>query len=62
MTARPVQSSWHDTLTLVAPFAALLDELNARAATGTVTLIYSSRDEAHNNAVALKELLERRAG
>jgi uncharacterized protein YeaO (DUF488 family) len=27
---------------------------------GTVTLIYSSHDEVHNNAVALKEFLERK--
>ena len=27
---------------------------------GTVTLIYSSHDEEHNNAVALEEFLERR--
>jgi hypothetical protein len=28
---------------------------------GTVTLIYSSHDEEHNNAVALKEFLEKKA-
>jgi uncharacterized protein YeaO (DUF488 family) len=28
------------------------------AARGTVTLVYSSRDEEHNNAVALKEYLQ----
>jgi len=27
---------------------------------GTVTLLYAARDEAHNNAVALKALLSRR--
>ena len=27
---------------------------------GTVTLIYSSHDEEHNNAVALEEFLERK--
>ena len=27
---------------------------------GTVTLLYSARDTAHNNAVALKEYLERK--
>ena len=26
---------------------------------GTVTLLYSARDEEHNNAVALKEILEK---
>lgn len=45
-------------------------ELDAKAETwqplleaarrGTVTLLYSARDETHNNAVALKEYLERK--
>jgi uncharacterized protein YeaO (DUF488 family) len=30
------------------------------ACRGTVTLLYSTRDEAHNNAVALKDYLERK--
>ncbi len=34
--------------------------LLAAARTGTVTLLYSARDEAHNNAVALKAFLEER--
>jgi len=29
---------------------------------GTVTLVYSARDEAHNNAVALKHYLDARLG
>jgi uncharacterized protein YeaO (DUF488 family) len=29
---------------------------------GTVTLLYSSHDTEHNNAVALKEFIERKAG
>ena len=32
----------------------------AAAKRGTVTLLYSSRDEEHNNAVALKEYLEKK--
>jgi uncharacterized protein YeaO (DUF488 family) len=32
----------------------------AAARRGTVTLVYSSQDEAHNNAVALKEYLQAR--
>ena len=35
----------------------LLDELRAHAATGRLTLVYSARDEEHNQAVALKEIL-----
>ncbi len=33
--------------------------LRALAAKGTVTLVYAARDEAHNNALALKEYLEK---
>jgi len=32
------------------------------ARAGTITLIYSSKNEEHNNAVALKEFLEKRLG
>ncbi|HZS66891.1 MAG TPA: DUF488 domain-containing protein [Burkholderiales bacterium] len=35
----------------------LLDQLRALARKGTVTLVYSARDEAHNDAVVLRELL-----
>jgi len=38
-----------------AEFGELLNE----ARRGTVTLIFAARDETHNNAVALKEYLER---
>ena len=34
--------------------------LASRAATGTVTLIYSAHDELHNNAVVLAQELKRR--
>jgi uncharacterized protein YeaO (DUF488 family) len=34
--------------------------LRERLASGPVTLLYAARDETHNNAVALKEWLERR--
>lgn len=37
----------------------LLDGLRARARRGTVTLLYGARDEEHNQAVALLELLEK---
>lgn len=36
-----------------------LEDLAERALTSTVTLVYSARDEKHNNAVVLKSLLER---
>lgn len=36
-----------------------LRELAARAARGPVTLVFSSHDGEHNNAVVLKETLER---
>jgi uncharacterized protein YeaO (DUF488 family) len=38
-----------------------LDELAVRAAEQTVTLVFSSHDVEHNNAVVLKEELERHA-
>lgn len=37
---------------------AILDALRAEARSGTVTLLYGARDEKHNQAVALRELLE----
>lgn len=37
---------------------AILDALRAEARSGTVTLLYGARDEEHNQAVALRELLE----
>ncbi len=36
----------------------MLDQLQTWATKGDVTILYSSKDEARNNAVALKELLE----
>jgi uncharacterized protein YeaO (DUF488 family) len=41
------------------PAAAALDDLRARLHRETVTLLYAARDEEHNNAVALKELIEK---
>ena len=38
--------------------AKALEELHQLAEAGKVTLLYASKDEIHNNAVALKELLE----
>ena len=35
----------------------LLNRLRTEAAEGTITLLYSAKDEEHNNAVALRELL-----
>src|SRR5512146_2750422 len=35
----------------------LLDRLRAEARRGTVTLLFAAKDEEHNNAVVLKELL-----
>jgi uncharacterized protein YeaO (DUF488 family) len=36
----------------------LVERLVAIARSGTLTLVYSARDEEHNNAVALREFLE----
>jgi uncharacterized protein YeaO (DUF488 family) len=41
-----------------APARALLADLTHRAARGTVTLVYGSRDEQHNGAVVLREVIE----
>ena len=35
----------------------LLEEVRAATRAGPVTLVYAARDEAHNNAVVLKQLL-----
>jgi uncharacterized protein YeaO (DUF488 family) len=37
-----------------------LDELLSRSTASVVTLVYSARDEQHNQAVALREYLNRR--
>ena len=42
------------------PHAAALEQLVERARAGRVTLVFGARDTEHNNAVALKEELERR--
>lgn len=41
------------------PAASALEDLRARLHRETVTLLYAARDEEHNNAVALKELIEK---
>jgi uncharacterized protein YeaO (DUF488 family) len=38
----------------------LLGELLEIARSGTLTLVYSAKDQEHNQAVMLKELLERK--
>ncbi len=40
---------------------ALLAELAGYARSGRLTLVYSARDTEHNQAVVLKEMLDRRA-
>lgn len=37
---------------------ALLGELSARAARGTVTLVYGAHDQEHNGAVVLRDAIE----
>lgn len=37
-----------------------IERLRSLCQNETVTLVYSARDEAHNNAVVLKELLSRK--
>lgn len=41
---------------------AAVQVLRDRVKDGPVTLVFAARDEAHNNAVALKEWLDRHAG
>ncbi len=41
--------------------AEVVNELQSLARGGTVTLVYSAKDEEHNQAVALKEYLSRSA-
>lgn len=38
-----------------------LAELKALARQGDITLVYAAKDEAHNNAVVLKQILDRGA-
>jgi uncharacterized protein YeaO (DUF488 family) len=40
------------------PGATALADLARRAAHGTVTLVYGARDEQHNNAAVLRDLIE----
>jgi uncharacterized protein YeaO (DUF488 family) len=42
--------------------APVVEELRKRTEQGPVTLVYGAKDEIHNNAVALKDYLSRRAG
>lgn len=37
-----------------------LDEIRALAKEGTVTLLYAAHDEEHNNAVVLRDLIEKK--
>lgn len=37
----------------------LVDELRRKARAGTLTLLYAAKDELHNNAMALKNYLEK---
>lgn len=41
--------------------ASLLAELRKIASSGTLTLVYSAKDQEHNQAVVLKELLDRKS-
>jgi uncharacterized protein YeaO (DUF488 family) len=38
----------------------VVEDLRAMGGTGRITLVYGARDEKHNNAVALKEYLEKK--
>lgn len=42
--------------------SSVLEELSARAEASHVTLVFAAKDSEHNNAVALKQELERRLG
>jgi uncharacterized protein YeaO (DUF488 family) len=42
------------------PQQRLLDQLQALAQKGPLTLLYSARDEQHNQAVVIREVLEER--
>jgi uncharacterized protein YeaO (DUF488 family) len=44
------------------PAAALVDDLVARARRGTVTLVYGAKDELHNQAVVLRDVIAERLG
>jgi uncharacterized protein YeaO (DUF488 family) len=36
----------------------MLQRIRNEAKSGTITLLYAAKDEEHNNAVVLKEILE----
>jgi uncharacterized protein YeaO (DUF488 family) len=40
------------------PHGELLERLRVKAKKGAVTLLFAAKDEGHNNAVVLKEMLE----
>lgn len=42
------------------PAAGLFDELVARAKRGPVTLVFGAKDEEHNQAVVLRDMIEQR--
>jgi uncharacterized protein YeaO (DUF488 family) len=42
------------------PTSDLLEELASEARAGSVTLVYGARDEEHNQAVVLKDVIEER--
>ena len=44
------------------PARSAAEELRERLRSGAVTLLYAARDEAHNNAEALRLLLARNSG
>ena len=48
--------------TELAKQAELLDELRSLARERRLTLVYAARDDAHNNAVALRDVLTRAKG
>ena len=61
-------AAWED---FIAAYCAELEEVPAQSAVDalldrltreTVTLLFAARDETHNNAVALKEWLDKRSG
>src|SRR5262249_26765113 len=42
------------------PAVSVVDELAARARRQTITLVFGAKDEAHNQAVVLREVIEER--
>jgi uncharacterized protein YeaO (DUF488 family) len=39
----------------------LVSRITEKSASGRVTIVYSSKDDKHNNAIALKQLVEERS-